>query len=424
MPLSQSSNPSTQRFQFTVLNGPQSGVVFLLEIGHHFIGRDPDNQIQLADDWVSGRHALIEVGHEGIWIKDLGSANNTLVDGRRVIGRMRLHSGALLQIGTNVVLRLEVATPSTNVPVTVHGPQTDPTIVPPPELNGKEDPAIQAPQSAPPTRHDFGPPPVNQTQISFKEPPKRNRWMIATIALCGVLLSVGAFFLFSRGPRIADRIQPQENDSAYPSIQPTALPPTQMPEGKPRQPAMPVETEQLLTVVVPDVIGVELDQARQAIKKLGLTVEVYASQEIEIHGPEPEYLVEEQEPQSGSMLQPGELVRIGVPRGIRTDIPYISEVNIRNDVSNGQRVIYQDILYYDWNGDAEVIDFEIISTTNENIFTEDGQVEHSKVEQQEGATLTGTWNCGAETYTVVLEVAIWDKAGNQSNAVEFTMECK
>lgn len=76
------------------------------------LGREPKNDIALPFSWVSRRHAMIQVeengGHNLI---DLGSANGTRVNGRRIFTPTRLKSGDLIMIG-----RTELAFSQTALP--------------------------------------------------------------------------------------------------------------------------------------------------------------------------------------------------------------------------------------------------------------------------------------------------------------------
>lgn len=62
-----------------------------LERGSLIIGRADSNDIVIADEAVSGRHALLHVEHDpyfdglvNISIEDLGSTNGTFVEGRKI----------------------------------------------------------------------------------------------------------------------------------------------------------------------------------------------------------------------------------------------------------------------------------------------------------------------------------------------------
>lgn len=71
------------------------------------IGRNPDNDIQLDDDAVSGYHAELVVtasqymeGVSDVWATDLDSTNGTIVNGKRMERYLLRHEDSL-QIGTH-----------------------------------------------------------------------------------------------------------------------------------------------------------------------------------------------------------------------------------------------------------------------------------------------------------------------------------
>jgi hypothetical protein len=64
------------------------------------IGRGPLNDLQLdEDEFVSGRHVLVDPRRDGVWIEDLGSTNGTFVNGVRLTTPRRLTAGDLVRIG-------------------------------------------------------------------------------------------------------------------------------------------------------------------------------------------------------------------------------------------------------------------------------------------------------------------------------------
>ena len=81
------------------------------ERGHRFtladvltIGRDADCDISMPDDqFMSGRHAKLEVRPDGAWLVDLNSTNGCLVNGRRIQGERQLRSGDRVQTGNTVL---------------------------------------------------------------------------------------------------------------------------------------------------------------------------------------------------------------------------------------------------------------------------------------------------------------------------------
>src|SRR5262245_24416354 len=48
------------------------------------IGRSAGSGLQLEDRSVSGRHCLLTLRDQKLWVEDLGSTNGSLVDGRRI----------------------------------------------------------------------------------------------------------------------------------------------------------------------------------------------------------------------------------------------------------------------------------------------------------------------------------------------------
>jgi adenylate cyclase len=66
------------------------------------IGRSPENSLQLPDHEVSRRHAIIQAqGEREFWLVDLGSANGTYVNGRRISQSVRLHNSDIIRIANN-----------------------------------------------------------------------------------------------------------------------------------------------------------------------------------------------------------------------------------------------------------------------------------------------------------------------------------
>ena len=72
------------------------------------LGRHPSNTLQLSGGEVSRRHAIIQAQGEGeFWIVDLGSANGTSVNGRRLSQAVRLRDGDVIKIAT---IKMEFST--------------------------------------------------------------------------------------------------------------------------------------------------------------------------------------------------------------------------------------------------------------------------------------------------------------------------
>lgn len=64
------------------------------------IGRNPENDIVLADRLVSRKHAVVERTPAGIFVRDLGSGNGTFVGGHKIV-KYRLSQGDLINIGSS-----------------------------------------------------------------------------------------------------------------------------------------------------------------------------------------------------------------------------------------------------------------------------------------------------------------------------------
>lgn len=67
------------------------------------IGRHYDNEVVVADREVSKRHAVVERTPDGFVLQDLGSANGTFVNGRR-IDRITLREGDEVRVGASRLL--------------------------------------------------------------------------------------------------------------------------------------------------------------------------------------------------------------------------------------------------------------------------------------------------------------------------------
>jgi hypothetical protein len=80
------------------LSGLSKGSVFIIH-DETIIGRKDDNQIVINDPFVSGKHALISVVEGKLSIKDLGSTNGTILNGKNVNESLDAFKGDILEIG-------------------------------------------------------------------------------------------------------------------------------------------------------------------------------------------------------------------------------------------------------------------------------------------------------------------------------------
>jgi len=71
------------------------------------LGRDRKVDVQLADITISRRHAEIFPGHDGFYIRDLGSSNGVAVNQTRIDNPYLLANGDRISIGSYVIEYLE-----------------------------------------------------------------------------------------------------------------------------------------------------------------------------------------------------------------------------------------------------------------------------------------------------------------------------
>lgn len=90
-----------------VETGPKS---ITLGTRHLSLGRAPDNDLVIPDADVSRHHAIVWHSDDGIFLRDLGSANGTFVDGERMSDTIPLRHGSRIRLGTRV--ELEVSAPA------------------------------------------------------------------------------------------------------------------------------------------------------------------------------------------------------------------------------------------------------------------------------------------------------------------------
>jgi pSer/pThr/pTyr-binding forkhead associated (FHA) protein len=64
------------------------------------IGRSPDLELVVADDFVSTIHARVVPAPDGPILEDLGSTNGTLLNGRRLADATALTPGDEIEVGT------------------------------------------------------------------------------------------------------------------------------------------------------------------------------------------------------------------------------------------------------------------------------------------------------------------------------------
>jgi DNA segregation ATPase FtsK/SpoIIIE, S-DNA-T family len=125
------SHPAAQLVESS---GPNVGRVHDLSLGEHVIGRGGAADVVLDHKDVSRPHARIDVGVDGVLVRDLDSKNGVFVDGQGISEPIRLSHGQRFSLGE---LELTVSHPGSQVSralaqagettVTVSRPRPEPT---------------------------------------------------------------------------------------------------------------------------------------------------------------------------------------------------------------------------------------------------------------------------------------------------------
>ena len=96
-------NPQTAGPQLLIIGGNNRGREYPLHFGDNSIGRGVDNDVILADIAVSRKHTIVCWENGQFILRDLGSGNGTLYNGKRVDNHL-LRDGDQLELG-NTLLR-------------------------------------------------------------------------------------------------------------------------------------------------------------------------------------------------------------------------------------------------------------------------------------------------------------------------------
>ena len=88
--------------ELVVVEGPDAGRSFALG-PQSVIGRDPTAAVNLVDEEVSRRHAIVSVDEGRATIEDLGSSNGTFIDAGKIGAEVELQPGQRLRVGQTVM---------------------------------------------------------------------------------------------------------------------------------------------------------------------------------------------------------------------------------------------------------------------------------------------------------------------------------
>lgn len=82
-----------------VVQGRPAGKSLVFPHGEYYFGRGAECQVRPNSDWVSRQHCLLRVTADEAFIRDLGSRNGTLINGKLVTHEHQLKHGDHVQIG-------------------------------------------------------------------------------------------------------------------------------------------------------------------------------------------------------------------------------------------------------------------------------------------------------------------------------------
>jgi len=180
--------------------GPQPGKTFVLDRDALTIGRDPGNDIVIAEPQVSRQHTRITRQGNFLVLEDLGSTNGTFVNGVRLTAPHTLTNGDVIGMGDTVVLTFYGTGAAATDTLIGHPPavpsaqpSAQPTATPPPTPAARpsfSQPGIVYAETAAPQQ-----PPVH-TPVADKGP--QRTWLAvgcAVLVLLAVMACVGVFIL-------------------------------------------------------------------------------------------------------------------------------------------------------------------------------------------------------------------------------------
>lgn len=127
--------------RLVIARGPGLGRVLDLDAGPVEIGRQQGLGVTIESGEVSRRHARVYADEAGVHVRDLGSSNGTLVNGRKISAPTRLFPGDMIQIGS-ALIQVEAGTVPTSE-MTILG-QTSVTVANPELFSEKSGDRLRA----------------------------------------------------------------------------------------------------------------------------------------------------------------------------------------------------------------------------------------------------------------------------------------
>ena len=170
-----------------VVQGAMPGQSFVIDKSVVTVGREFDNDIVLNEPTVSRQHVRLTYRDGWFYVQDLGSANGTVVNGRRISGSQQIAPGDRIVLSRDVTFELEWRPGTEQTAVMDYTEATAPQPVP--DVDAYQTPTAQwqVPQQQPSVQ----PTPV---PVAAAQPPpqKRGGGMTWVFVGCGVILLIGA----------------------------------------------------------------------------------------------------------------------------------------------------------------------------------------------------------------------------------------
>ena len=96
------SSMNTVPDTLVIIDGPLAGTEVQIDRKEFRIGRAPNSDLVLDDDYVSAQHARLQKVEDGWLLQDLNSTNGTFVDGVRIGAPVSLKPETQIRIGKTI----------------------------------------------------------------------------------------------------------------------------------------------------------------------------------------------------------------------------------------------------------------------------------------------------------------------------------
>jgi len=92
-----------------VIRGLNVGEMYKLVKGEMVLGRGVNADVEILDDGISRKHAVVRFVDERVILEDLGSRNGTFVNGLRAVGPVDICDGDKIQLSSSTILKFTYA---------------------------------------------------------------------------------------------------------------------------------------------------------------------------------------------------------------------------------------------------------------------------------------------------------------------------